>query len=187
MREGLKPRRCQKHAGQASVLHGRSIGGVAEVWLTRTDGTRQFVGRFHNVVTNQARERLLRTLFQTTSGDKVSATAYMKKVAFCSDALPSEPEHDAISGVEGYEDVSTISDVSSTASSTSGTITASWTNSGMSAVTIKYVALCYAASTAATNVYAVLGIDETTVGIGDTLDVTYICQFNFGTYNQPIV
>lgn len=162
------------------------IGGEADVWLRDPDGTRKYIGRFHNIVTDQARERILRTLLQTSSGDKISSTAYMKKIAVCSGTIPADPASDPIADVEGYADVGALANIVSTASSASGTISASWENAGMAAVTIKYVALCYAESTAASNIYAILRISDTSVAIGQTLDVTYVCQINFGTYTEPI-
>lgn len=166
-------------------LVGR-IGGMGDVWLRDPDGSRKLIGRFHNVVTDQARERILRSILQTSAGDKLSATSYMKKVAVCSGTIPADPAVDPIADVEGYVDVGALANITSTSSSASGTVSASWENAGGAPVTIKYIAMCYAESTAASNIYAVLRISDTVVAIGQTIDVTYVCQINFGAYTAPI-
>lgn len=146
------------------------IGGSAKVYL---DG--EFVGDFHNVVTNACKDKILRTLVQDGSDTQIDSTHYMKYMAFCNDAnVMLDPASSGISGVQTVTNVLTATQVLSETDDAVTTISGSWTNLSGAPVTIHYVAtIAGALDTAASKVYSIILVTPTVVQNTQTMTVNY--------------
>lgn len=168
--------------------------GTFECFLRDPDGAERHVGTYENLFTNNAKERALRTLLQTTSGDKLSATAYPAKLAFCTGTFPLTPQSDDIDadggGIaddpNGYVSFNTLANITSSSSSCSGTKSATWTNSSGGSITVTFLACVYSNSKVASNVYNMANIEDTDVLNGQSFVVNYNWQFNFDTSEEAI-
>jgi hypothetical protein len=154
--------------------------GIADCWIRSVDGTLEHIGEYRNCFTNNLVERVLATLLQT-SDDQISATAYPKKMLFCTGAFPSTPWDIAIpSGeIEGDDDFTSLSSITSGSSACYGMKTAEWTNSTGSTVTITYLATAYINSIAKDNLYTMTNIEDRDVLNTQTFVVNYTWQFGF--------
>lgn len=169
------------------VRDGLSVDfiGRLEVSVVDAEGKVLRTREYHNLWTDQCRERILRTLLQVTGGgNMLNATSYCAKLAFCTGALPTNPRSDDLGTVQDYENFNTLADITSGTSSCYGTKTASWLNGTGSTVTITYLAAVYTNAVAASNVYTIVDIEDEDVENGQTITVNYTWQVNFGTSQE---
>ena len=145
------------------------IGGSAKVYL---DG--EFIGEYHNVITNSCKDKILRTLIQDGTDAQIDATHYMKYMAFSTGAILVNPQSSNIASVQATVEVLTASAVVSGASYASSLISGKWTNATAGPLTINYIALLYGAGDTTTDkVYSVINLTPTIVEAGQTMIVNY--------------
>ena len=162
--------------------------GFFECFLRDPNGKERYVGTFENLYTNNAKERTLRTLLNTAGGDKISVTDYPAKLAYCTGAFPSSPQSDPLGAVaddpNGYNAFGALANITSTSSSCYGTKTATWTNASGGALIVTYVACVYANAVAASNIYNIANITDTSVAVAQSFVINYTWQFNFDTASE---
>lgn len=151
------------------------IGGWAEVFI---DG--QFVGKFHNVVTDACKGRILRTLLQS-AGDQLDATHFAKYMVFSAGAVPVNPGGSAIGTLQTPASLIVVSGFTVGADSVYATLTGSWTNATGGTVAITYFACNYGglADTTADKQYMVVPITAQNVLDTQTITINYTLYIVF--------